>query len=237
LIKPIKIALWSGPRNISTAMMYSFGNRADTSIVDEPLFGYFLKQTGVWRPSREEVLATMETDASAIIKKLSNPNINSGIYFMKHIANHLIDLDLSFLKDFRNVILTRDPKKVLLSYEAYVKSPTILDLAYEIQLDLINYLKKNNLHCIVLDADQVLKDSERELKKLCIELSIPFDQKMLSWEPGPRKEDGVWAKYWYHNVHKSRGFKKGTKEEADLSSNLEQLYSKSLKIYNKILKH
>jgi len=237
LIKPIKIALWSGPRNISTAMMYSFGNRADTSIVDEPLFGYFLKQTGVWRPSREEVLATMETDASAIIKKLSNPNINSGIYFMKHIANHLIDLDWSFLKDFRNVILTRDPKKVLLSYEAYVKSPTILDLAYEIQLDLINYLKKNNLHCIVLDADQVLKDSERELKKLCIELSIPFDQKMLSWEPGPRKEDGVWAKYWYHNVHKSRGFKKGTKEEADLSSNLEQLYSKSLKIYNKILKH
>ena len=126
---------------------------------------------------------------------------------------------------------------MLLSYEAYVKSPTILDLAYGIQLDLINYLKKNNLHCIVLDADQVLKDSERELKKLCIELSIPFDQKMLSWEPGPRKEDGVWAKYWYHNVHKSRGFKKGTKEEADLPSNLEQLYSKSLKIYNKILKH
>ena len=166
MIKPIKIALWSGPRNISTAMMYSFGNRADTSIVDEPLFGYFLKQTGVWRPSREEVLSSMETDASSIIKKLSNPNINSEIYFMKHIANHLVDLDWSFLKDFRNVILTRDPKKVLLSYEAHVKSPTILDIAFEIQLELINYLKKNNLHCIVLDADQVLKDPESELKKI-----------------------------------------------------------------------
>ena len=236
-MKPVKIALWSGPRNISTAMMYSFGNRADTSIVDEPLFGYFLKRTGVWRPSREEVLATMNTDASKVIEKLCEPNTKADIFFMKHIANHLIDLDWSFLKGFRNVILTRNPKKVLLSYDAHVKSPTMLDVAYEIQLELLNYLKENKLHYVVLDADQVLQDPASQLKKLCFELNIPFDEKMLSWEPGPRIEDGIWAKYWYDNVHKSSGFKKGSNVSTDLPLHLEELYIRSLHIYKKLLKN
>ena len=236
-MKPVKIALWSGPRNISTAMMYSFGNRADTSIVDEPLFGYFLKQTGVWRPSREEVLATMDTDASKVINELCEPNTKADIFFMKHIANHLIDLDWSFLKNFRNVILTRDPKKVLLSYDAHVKSPTMLDVAYEIQLELLNYLKEKKLHYVVLDADQVLQYPANQLKKLCYELNIPFDEKMLSWDPGPRIEDGIWAKYWYDNVHKSIGFKKASTLKTNLPLHLEGIYIECLHIYKKLLKN
>lgn len=236
-MKPVKIALWSGPRNISTAMMYSFGNRADTSIVDEPLFGYFLKHTGVWRPSREEVLATMDTDVSKLIKELCEPNTKTEIFFMKHIANHLIDLDWSFLENFRNVILTRDPKKVLLSYSNHVKLPTMLDVAFEIQLQLLNYLKANNLHYVVLDADQFLLDPAGQLKKLCNSLKIPYDNNMLSWKPGPRLEDGIWAKYWYDSVHKSSGFKKGSNIESELPLHLEELYIESLDIYKKLLKN
>ena len=135
-----KIALWSGPRNISTAMMYSFGNRKDTTIVDEPLFGYFLKHTGAWRPSRDEVLSSMEQDPSKVIKELSNPNIENPVYFMKHMVNHLIDLDWSVLKNFKNILLTRDPKDMLLSYYKYMENPTMLDTGYQIQLEILNYL-------------------------------------------------------------------------------------------------
>jgi len=235
-MEPVKIALWSGPRNISTAMMYSFGNRADSTIVDEPLFGYFLNHTGVWRPSRDEVLASMETDALEIVKELCNPSMSSKVYFMKHIANHLIDLDWTFLKNFKNIILTRDPKRVLLSYDVHVKSPTMLDVAYKAQYELLNYLKNNKLQYIVLDADEVLENPEKAIENLCLYLSIPFDTNMLEWEPGPRKEDGVWAKYWYHNVHKSTGFKRVNNKELKLPEHLEELYNECLIYYNNILK-
>ena len=127
-----KIALWSGPRNISTAMMYSFANRKDTRVVDEPLFGYFLKHTNLWRPSKDEVLSTMEQDPKKILSELTNPKQDQAVFFMKHMANHLIDLDWSFLKGFSNIILTRHPKDVILSYSKHIKNPSMLDLCFEI---------------------------------------------------------------------------------------------------------
>ena len=123
--KDIRIAMWSGPRNISTAMMYSFGNRKDTTIVDEPLFGYFLKHTGAWRPSRDEALSSMEQDPTKVMKELNNPNIENPIYFMKHMANHLIDLDWSVLKNFKNILKSlkflRNLLKIFKKYKSVKK--------------------------------------------------------------------------------------------------------------------
>ena len=232
-----KIALWSGPRNISTAMMYSFGNRKDTTIVDEPLFGYFLKHTGAWRPSRDEALSSMEQDPSKVINELSNPNIENPVYFMKHMANHLIDLDWSVLKNFKNILLTRDPKDMLLSYYKHIENPSMLDTGYQIQLEILNYLLDHKLPFIVLDSKQVLDSPEQMMRKLCNKLSIPFTNKMLKWESGPRKEDGVWAKYWYQNVHNSTGFNKVKREDEELPQHLTDLYYQCRECYKKIIEY
>lgn len=229
-----KIALWSGPRSISTALMYSFANRGDTAVVDEPLFGYFLKQTGVWRPSRDEVLATMETDPAKVIDSLLEPPTELPVYFMKHMANHLVDLDLSFLERFENVILIRDPRDVLLSYSARVEAPTLLDTGYEIQARLADHFEAVGMPFTVLNARNVLRSPERQLRTLCERLRIPFERSMLSWKAGPRKEDGVWAKYWYKSVHESTGFGPHREKSEELPSNLIPLYEECVEHYGRL---
>jgi hypothetical protein len=230
----VKIALWSGPRSISTALMYSFANRSDTAVVDEPLFGYFLKQTGVWRPSREEVLATMETDPQKVINSLLEPSTDLSVYFMKHMANHLVDLDLAFLDRFKNVILIRDPKDVLLSYSKQVEEPTLLDTAYEMQADLIDHFEAAGTPFTVLNAKNVLLNPEGQLRELCDRLNIPFQSSMLNWDTGPREEDGVWAKYWYESVHESTEFGPYREKTEELPSNLTSLYDECVEYYGKL---
>ncbi len=230
----VKIALWSGPRNISTAMMYSFANRSDTAVVDEPLFGYFLKQTGAWRPSRKEVLATMETDPKKIIDSLLEPSTDMPVFFMKHMANQLVDLDLAFLDSFKNVVLIRDPKSVLLSYSKQVEEPTLLDTAYKMQVDLIDHLKEVETPFVVLNAKSVLQNPEGQLRILCEKINIEFQSSMLNWDAGPRKEDGVWAKYWYDSVHESTGFRAYREKDEELPSNLNPLYDECMEYYGKL---
>jgi hypothetical protein len=230
----VKIALWSGPRNISTALMYSFANRSDTAVVDEPLFGYFLKQTGVWRPSREEVLATMETDPQKVIDSLLEPSTDLPVFFVKHMANQLVDLDLAFLDRFKNVVLIRHPKDVLLSYSKQVEEPTLLDTAYKMQADLIDHFNEVGAPFIVLNARNVLLDPEGQLRALCDKLDIDFQISMLSWNAGPREEDGVWAKYWYDSVHKSTGFGPYREKDEELTSNLDALYDECMEYYGEL---
>jgi hypothetical protein len=230
----VKIALWSGPRNISTALMYSFANRSDTAVVDEPLFGYFLKQTGAWRPSREEVLATMETDPKKIIHSLLEPSTDMPVYFMKHMANHLIDLNLAFLDSFKNVVLIRNPKEVLLSYSKQVEEPTLLDTAYKMQADLIDHFDEVGTPFVVLNARNVLLNPEGQIRVLCDRLNIQFQSSMLNWDAGPREEDGVWAKYWYDSVHESTGFGSYREKDEELPSNLSPLYDECMEYYGKL---
>jgi hypothetical protein len=230
----VKIALWSGPRNISTALMYSFANRSDTAVVDEPLFGYFLKQTGAWRPSREEVLATMETDPNKVIHSLLEPSTDMPVYFMKHMANQLIDLDLAFVNHFKNVILIRDPRDVLLSYSKQVEEPTLLDTAYKMQADLVDHFNKVGTPFIVLNAKNILLNSEGQIRVLCDKLDIHFQSSMLNWVAGPREEDGVWAKYWYQSVHESTGFGPYREKDEELPSNLSPLYDECMEYYVKL---
>jgi len=230
----IKIALWSGPRNISTALMYSFANRSDTTVVDEPLLGYFLQHTGVWRPSREEVLQKMETDSNVVIKTLLNPESEPPVYFMKHMANHLIDLDWEFITNFYNVLLIRDPKEMLLSYAQNMKEPTTLDTAYQMQAKLITFLSDRNLSFIVLNARNLLLNPEGQIRTLCEKLNLDFQGSMLNWEAGPRKEDGIWAKHWYHSVHQSTGFGTYREKLEELPANLVSLYDECMEHYSKL---
>lgn len=201
----LPIALWSGPRNVSTALMYSFANREAVKVFDEPFFGYFLAHTGVDRPSRVEVLETMETDFDRVEQPIL-ALAKSQKLFLKNMANHLEGRSFDHLLKYRNVILVRRPDAVLSSYRQHIEEPTLLDLCYQHQVEILDFLDANRSPYFILDSDDIKSNPEKELRILCRFLGLPFSDRMLSWPAGPRKEDGVWAKYWYHNVHGSTGF-------------------------------
>lgn len=230
------IALWSGPRNVSTALMYYFAYRGDTRVWDEPLFGHFLKQTGVWRPSRDEVLLNMETNAERVLKDLDTAE-GKPYKFYKNMANHLEGLNYNLTKGYKNVILCRQPEAVISSYTKQVKQPTELDLCYRHQVQLLEYFTGHGISYFVLDSDELRKDASGQLSKLSAYLDIPFSKDMLSWEAGPLPEDGIWAKYWYHNVHRSSGFAPYETKEFQIPSEMEALLESSQKLYQQILSY
>lgn len=231
---PEILAFWSGPRNVSTALMYSFAQRRDCMVLDEPLFGYFLKHTGVWRPSRDEALAIMNTDAPEILAGIQKPS-DKPLLMVKNIANHIEGLPLEELLNYKNVILTRHPAKVLSSYTKQVAQPTPLDLGYVHQLKILRFLQEQKQPVWVVDSDQVIENSRTTLEQLCRALQIPFEENMLHWEAGPRPEDGIWAKYWYHSVHQSTGFALPDPNKTyEVPERLQELYEDSLNLYQKI---
>ena len=207
------VSLWSGPRNCSTALMYSFAQRPDFGVVDEPLFAHFLKQTGVERPSRAEVLATMPVERLHILPTLerSEPHV-----FLKHMANHLQGWPEP--EDFaahKHVILTRHPRKVLKSYRAHIDAPTTLDLCYHHQRVWLHRCEAEGWPVAVLDSDRLVAAPEQSLRSLMEWLGLVFDPRMLEWPAGPREEDGTRAKYWYHRVHASTGWVKAPVTDTD----------------------
>ncbi|MFZ1635214.1 MAG: hypothetical protein WAT43_15120, partial [Chitinophagales bacterium] len=213
------INLWSGPRNISTAMMYAFSQRKDVRVFDEPLYAHYLRVTGLNHPGREEVLAAQNNDGDAVMDNFLFDNFTRPVLFLKQMTHHLVDIDLRFLEQSKNIILIRDPKKVLHSYGKVIEQPTLEDIGIKQSFELFEYLQKLQLHNIVVDADTILKNPEAALKTICVSCDIPFLPVMLSWAPGPKKADGVWAKYWYENVHASSGFQEYQEEEIHLLSN------------------
>ncbi len=228
------IAVWSGPRNVSTALMYSFRQRQDTEVLDEPLFGHFLKHTGVWRPSRDEVLQTMETDAEILFNNF-HKSVNKPNLFLKNMANHIEGLSYEILMNYKNIILIRHPAKVLSSYTRQMESPTELDLGYRHQLQILDFLTEKGLPIYVLDSDVVLENPERALQALCKYLEMDFDPAMLRWPAGAKPEDGIWAKYWYTNVHASTGFQKaGETKKYQVPPDLNKLLTSSIELYHKI---
>ncbi len=231
------INLWSGPRNISTAMMYAFSQRKDVRVFDEPLYAHYLRVTGLNHPGREEVLAAQNNDGDAVMDSFLFDNFTRPVLFLKQMTHHLVDMDLRFLEQTKNIILIRDPKKVLHSYGKVIEQPTLEDIGIKQSFELFEYLQKLQLHNIVVDADTILKNPESALKTICASCDIPFLPVMLSWAPGPKKADGVWAKYWYENVHASSGFQEYQEEEIHLLSNLQKVYETAIPYYEKLKKH
>ena len=202
-----RICLWSGPRNISTALMYSFAQRADTKVFDEPLYGYYLNETDAkeYHPGADETIAELESDGSLVIQQMMTDD-SSPVFFFKNMAHHLLGLDKSFMKDTVNVILTRDPKDAILSFSKVIENPTISDLGYEEQLQLKQDFEKMGAKYLVVNSREILENPRKILAAICNLAGIPFQESMLHWKAGARPEDGSWAKHWYANVHQSTGF-------------------------------
>ena len=203
-----RICLWSGPRNISTALMYSFAQRPDTVVYDEPLYAHYLSKTPAreYHPGAERVIADMENDGEAVVRDLILGLQPAPVAFFKHMTHHLVGLDWGFLKHTTNVLLTRDPVEMLPSYGAVVEAPAMADVGYAAHVELLEYLQALGQDPPVLDAKQVLLDPRGVLEELCNRIRIEFKEGMLRWEAGPRLEDGSWAEFWYAGVHRSTGF-------------------------------
>jgi hypothetical protein len=202
-----RICLWSGPRNISTTLMYSFAQRNDIVVVDEPLYASYLSNTNAkeYHPGASEIIASQKNDGEKVIDWMMG-NHDKPLVFFKNMTHHLLGLDRSFMKDVVNVILTRDPKEMIPSFVKVIENPTINDIGYADHTELQNYFEENNIPYIVLDSKLLLQNPKGVLQQFCELIGVNFDENMLKWEKGSRIEDGVWAKYWYDNIHDSTGF-------------------------------
>ena len=202
------ICLWSGPRNVSTALMYSFAQRADTRVVDEPLYGHYLRVSDAEHPGRNEVMASMNCDGDAVMAELLRRPADGPVsmQFLKQMAHHLVDIDRKFLHDTENILLIRDPGAMLQSLTIQLPHAVLADSGLAIQWQLYLELVENGQRPAIIDSRELLLDPAGILARLCQHLDIEFDTAMSSWPPGRRTEDGVWEKYWYQAVHKSTGF-------------------------------
>jgi hypothetical protein len=198
--------VWSGPRNVSTALMYSFRQRPDTVVVDEPLYGHYLRVTGADHPGDREVMAAMDCDGDRVVREVILGPCKRQILFMKNMAHHLVELDRYFLGHITNVLLIRDPKEMLPSLAEQLPHPTLRDTGLAKQAEMMDLILERGEEPVVLDAKHLLLDPPGVLRNACEKLGIPFYESMLSWPPGPKPEDGVWARYWYDSVHSSTAF-------------------------------
>jgi hypothetical protein len=232
-----RICLWSSPRNISTAMMYSFAQRPDTVVFDEPLYAHYLRVTGIDHPGREETLQSQENDGNKVVQQLMLGSFDKPVVFFKQMTHHLVQLDEAFLSEMKNILFIRDPKQIISSYAQVRPDVNMQDIGIEKQWQLFQQLTANNQHCIVLDSNEILKAPEKVLTELCTAIGIPFYKTMLHWPAGPKPEDGVWAKFWYDNVHKSTGFEKQATSNRPLPRHLLSLYEESKKYHDLLFQH
>ena len=223
------VCLWSCPRTISTALMYSFSQRNDTIVYDEVLYPYYLKVTGKEHPGRNEILTSMDSNSSSVIENLILQNTDN-VHFHKLMAHFLIDIDLSFLLQVKNILLIRSPKFIISSYSKVIDKISIDDIGIKKQYDLYHYLNQYKRKPIVIDASHLIDNPKKILKFLCYNLGVKFYSSMLRWDRGPIKEDGIWAKYWYTNVHNSTNFEK-TKNEVDIKPMYKDLLNESQRYY------
>ena len=227
--------MWSGPRNISTAMMRSFENRPDTFVSDEPFYGFYLANTDIDHPGRKEVLNSMETDWDTVAKIITGiPPNEEKVWYQKHMAQHnLPGVDLSWTSLVTNCFLIRDPKEVIISYHKKYEVNRAELLGYPQQVELYRSLTESDcLEPAIVDAKDILMDPKGILEKLCSLLGIPFRNEMLEWPEGPRDTDGAWAKHWYSNVEASTGFKPYEERNDELPYELEEIYEECLVYYD-----
>ena len=202
------ICLWSGPRNVSTALMYSFSRNDGIRVVDEPLYGHYLRVTGASHPGHEDIIAAMNCDGDAVMHDLlaEADAMPDRRLFMKHMAHHLVDLDLAFLHMTQNILLIRDPREMLPSLTIQLPDAGLSDTGLKRQWELFVTLSDAGRTPVVLDSRELLMNPRRVLQQLCRQIDLPFSKNMLSWDAGARPEDGIWAPHWYHAVHQSTGF-------------------------------
>ena len=239
---PIRIAMWSGPRNISTAMMRAFGNRADCAVSDEPFYSAYLHATGLDHPLREAVIAAQPTDWRAVAAALTGaPPEGSAIWYQKHMTHHMLDgFGRDWADGFVNAFLIREPEAVLASYARKRQNFTLDEIGLPAQVALFERAAERLGRAPpVIDGAQVLADPRRALTALCAACGVAFDEAMLSWPPGRRASDGVWAPAWYDAVEKSTGFGPPEREARfdDLPDALKRLAEAGRPLYERLARY
>lgn len=204
----MRIAMWSGPRNLSTAMMYSFAQRADCAVWDEPFYAAYLAKTGLEHPMGAEIIAAGTTDPNKVIAGcLGSVPAEKPHFYQKHMTQHMLPgIDRDWMAEMTNIFLIRHPTRVIASYAAKRENPTLDDIGFRQQFELFEYAKKLGQTPIVIDSHDIRLDPLNSLVTLCDAIGIDFDQDMLHWPVGGNKDDGVWAAHWYGAVHRSTGF-------------------------------
>jgi hypothetical protein len=235
--KPIRIAMWSGPRNISTAMMRAWGNRDDTVVIDEPFYAYYLKVTGIAHPGASEVIETDETDWRKVVTYITGP-VPKGkqIFFQKQMTHHLLpEVDRQWLGTVTNCFLIRDPREVIASYIKKREDPALEDLGFVQQVELFDFVRTHtNAAPPVVDAKDVLQNPGRTLALLCEAVGVQFSESMLSWPPGLRDTDGIWAKYWYGEVAKTTSFQPYRSTPSEVPARLHKIYQHCYECYERL---
>ena len=235
---PVRVAMWSGPRNLSTALLRSWESRPDAAVVDEPLYAVYLAATGKDHPGRAAVLAAQPTDWRAVADALTGPVPGGAVvWYQKHMAHHLLPhVGRAWLDDpsFRHALLIRDPAAMLVSLDRVTPGPALEDTGLPQQVELFERFAAAGAPPPVVDAADVLRDPEGVLWALCARLGVPFDPAMLAWAPGPRATDGVWAEHWYGAVERSTGFARPRAEAARVPDRLAPLLAEAEPLYRRL---
>jgi len=222
-------------------MMRAWGNRADTAVIDEPFYAYYLETTGKKHPGASEIIAGGETDWRKIVASLRTESFPSGrrIFFQKQMTHHLLpEVDRKWIVALTNCFLIRDPREVILSYIKKNPEPTLEDLGFAQQCEIFNFFRERTGKAVpVVDARDVLENPERILRTLCDAIGVPFDVAMLSWPPGLRDSDGIWAKYWYYEVAKSISFQPYQPREGNFPDRLREIYEQCRECYENLYQH
>jgi len=235
----MRIAMWSGPRNLSTALMYSFGARSDMAVVDEPFYAAYLAMTGFEHPMRKDILKAQPTNPREVVDHLLGPVPgNAPHMYQKHMTQHMIkSIPRHWLCEVTNVFLIRHPARVVASFSAKYDNPKTADLGFEQQVELFDQLINMGKPPVVIDAHDIRRDPETMLRQLCDAIDLPWDAQMLSWPKGGHPQDGVWAKHWYATVHQSTGFSKSEGPLPDLCGEQAKLVSGLMPFYEKLSRH
>ena len=232
--------MWSGPRNISTALMRSWDSRADTFVTDEPLYSHYLHTTGAEHPGRELILARQERDWRKVAGWLTGP-VPEGraIWYQKHMGHHLTqDVDRGWIFELRNCFLIREPRDMITSYIKIVSEPTPYDLALPQQVELFEAVRQaTGVVPPVIDAREALADPQRMLTLLCGALGLAFSASMLAWEPGLRPTDGVWAPHWYDSVARTTGFGSYPEKDEQVPDSLQGVLGECEEYYQQLYRH
>lgn len=254
----LRLSIWSGPRNVSTALMYAFRSRADTVVFDEPLYGHYLATYDIDHPGREQVVDAMDTVGDRVIDRVllgDAPPAGPGtlgyaatrkpgtippgtkVRMYKNMAHHLRGLPPAFIAEIDHALLTRDPREMLPSLAKKMAEPTLDDTGLGEQVALLQRLRYLGKDPVVLDARRLLEDPEGVLRRACERWGIGWDPAMLAWQAGPKAEDGVWAEHWYENVHASTGFAPYRPDENPFPERLEPLLERARPLYDMLLEH
>jgi hypothetical protein len=237
----LRIAAWSGPRNISTAMMRAWENRGDCAVSDEPLYAHYLQQTGLDHPGRDEVIAAGDTDWQRVVHTLGSGPVPGGrpLWYQKHMTHHLLPgMDTGWVHGLSNVFLIRDPALVVASYVKSRASVTAEDIGLLQQMQLFDAVAQRLGHAPpVIDAERFLHDPAAQLQGLCAGLGISFSEHMLAWPAGPRASDGVWAPHWYHAVWQSTGFESWRERRVALQGAAALAAERCRPAYEALLQH